>query len=73
MPYPGESEPVQGFVMNFSTGEIIDSFIPLRKVEYCTEFLVYTYIQEIVDNVLLLQLMEDYYVIIVENVLFPNV
>ncbi|XP_048788242.1 peptidyl-glycine alpha-amidating monooxygenase isoform X2 [Lagopus muta] len=31
MPYPGESEPVQGFVMNFSTGEIIDSFIPLRK------------------------------------------
>ncbi|XP_030322641.1 peptidyl-glycine alpha-amidating monooxygenase isoform X1 [Calypte anna] len=31
MPYPGEVEPVQGFVMNFSTGEIIDSFIPLRK------------------------------------------
>ncbi|NWR37007.1 AMD monooxygenase, partial [Tachuris rubrigastra] len=31
MPYPGEAEPVQGFVMNFSTGEIIDSFIPLRK------------------------------------------
>ncbi|XP_015704915.1 peptidyl-glycine alpha-amidating monooxygenase isoform X2 [Coturnix japonica] len=31
MPYPGESEPVQGFVMNFSTGEIIDTFIPLRK------------------------------------------
>ncbi|KAJ7414924.1 Peptidyl-glycine alpha-amidating monooxygenase [Pitangus sulphuratus] len=31
MPYPGEAEPVQGFVMNFSTGEIIASFIPLRK------------------------------------------
>ncbi|KAM6289742.1 LOW QUALITY PROTEIN: peptidyl-glycine alpha-amidating monooxygenase [Aegotheles albertisi] len=31
MPYPEESEPVQGFVMNFSTGEIIDTFIPLRK------------------------------------------
>ncbi|OXB56841.1 hypothetical protein ASZ78_005753, partial [Callipepla squamata] len=31
MPYPGESEPVQGFVMNFSTGEIIDTFIPVRK------------------------------------------
>ncbi|XP_030367255.1 peptidyl-glycine alpha-amidating monooxygenase isoform X5 [Strigops habroptila] len=31
MPYPGEAEPVQGFVMNFSTGEIIDTFIPLRK------------------------------------------
>ncbi|XP_042643607.1 peptidyl-glycine alpha-amidating monooxygenase isoform X5 [Tyto alba] len=31
MPYPGEAEPVQGFVMNFSTGEIIDTFTPLRK------------------------------------------
>ncbi|XP_009646962.1 peptidyl-glycine alpha-amidating monooxygenase isoform X2 [Egretta garzetta] len=31
MPYPGGAEPVQGFVMNFSTGEIIDTFIPLRK------------------------------------------
>uniref|UniRef100_A0A663MUX7 Peptidylglycine alpha-amidating monooxygenase n=1 Tax=Athene cunicularia TaxID=194338 RepID=A0A663MUX7_ATHCN len=31
MPYPGEAEPIQGFVMNFSTGEIIDTFIPLRK------------------------------------------
>ncbi|XP_075344803.1 peptidyl-glycine alpha-amidating monooxygenase isoform X1 [Mycteria americana] len=31
MPYRGEAEPVQGFVMNFSTGEIIDTFIPLRK------------------------------------------
>uniref|UniRef100_A0A8B9CXU2 Peptidylglycine alpha-amidating monooxygenase n=1 Tax=Anser brachyrhynchus TaxID=132585 RepID=A0A8B9CXU2_9AVES len=31
MPYPGEAEPAQGFVMNFSTGEIIDTFIPLRK------------------------------------------
>ncbi|XP_064901547.1 peptidyl-glycine alpha-amidating monooxygenase isoform X14 [Columba livia] len=31
MPYPGEAEPVQGFVMNFSTGEIIDTFIPVRK------------------------------------------
>ncbi|XP_009950139.1 PREDICTED: peptidyl-glycine alpha-amidating monooxygenase isoform X3 [Leptosomus discolor] len=30
-PYPGEVEPVQGFVMNFSTGEVIDTFIPLRK------------------------------------------
>uniref|UniRef100_A0A8C3XEW0 Peptidylglycine alpha-amidating monooxygenase n=1 Tax=Cyanoderma ruficeps TaxID=181631 RepID=A0A8C3XEW0_9PASS len=31
MPYPGEAESLQGFVMNFSTGEIIDTFIPLRK------------------------------------------
>ncbi|XP_066195435.1 peptidyl-glycine alpha-amidating monooxygenase isoform X2 [Sylvia atricapilla] len=31
MPYPGEAVSVQGFVMNFSTGEIIDTFIPLRK------------------------------------------
>ncbi|KAL2310267.1 hypothetical protein Nmel_006518, partial [Mimus melanotis] len=31
MPYPGEVESVQGFVMNFSTGEIINTFIPLRK------------------------------------------
>ncbi|XP_041254049.1 peptidyl-glycine alpha-amidating monooxygenase isoform X4 [Onychostruthus taczanowskii] len=31
MPYPGEAESVQGFVMNFSTGEIIDTFIPLRE------------------------------------------
>ncbi|NXP52711.1 AMD monooxygenase, partial [Heliornis fulica] len=31
MPYPGEAKAVQGFVMNFSTGEIIDTFIPLRK------------------------------------------
>uniref|UniRef100_A0A8C3JV62 Peptidylglycine alpha-amidating monooxygenase n=1 Tax=Calidris pygmaea TaxID=425635 RepID=A0A8C3JV62_9CHAR len=30
-PYPEQAEPVQGFVMNFSTGEIIDTFIPLRK------------------------------------------
>ncbi|XP_070599076.1 peptidyl-glycine alpha-amidating monooxygenase isoform X2 [Erythrolamprus reginae] len=30
-PYPGDREPVQAFVMNFSTGEIIDTFIPLRK------------------------------------------
>ncbi|XP_058023086.1 peptidyl-glycine alpha-amidating monooxygenase isoform X7 [Ahaetulla prasina] len=30
-PYPGDKEPVQAFVMNFSTGEIIDTFIPLRK------------------------------------------
>ncbi|XP_074425534.1 peptidyl-glycine alpha-amidating monooxygenase isoform X4 [Larus michahellis] len=30
-PYPGQAEPVQGFAMNFSTGEIIDTFIPLRK------------------------------------------
>uniref|UniRef100_A0A8C8S3Q6 Peptidylglycine alpha-amidating monooxygenase n=1 Tax=Pelusios castaneus TaxID=367368 RepID=A0A8C8S3Q6_9SAUR len=29
--YPGDIEPVQGFVMNFSTGEIIDTFIPVRK------------------------------------------
>uniref|UniRef100_A0A8C3SXZ2 Peptidylglycine alpha-amidating monooxygenase n=1 Tax=Chelydra serpentina TaxID=8475 RepID=A0A8C3SXZ2_CHESE len=33
-PYPGDTEPVQGFVMNFSTGEIIDTFIPIRKVQY---------------------------------------
>ncbi|XP_015677179.1 peptidyl-glycine alpha-amidating monooxygenase, partial [Protobothrops mucrosquamatus] len=30
-PYPGDREPVQAFVMNFSTGEIVDTFIPLRK------------------------------------------
>uniref|UniRef100_J3S993 Peptidyl-glycine alpha-amidating monooxygenase n=1 Tax=Crotalus adamanteus TaxID=8729 RepID=J3S993_CROAD len=30
-PYPGDWEPVQAFVMNFSTGEIVDTFIPLRK------------------------------------------
>nr|XP_020650073.1 peptidyl-glycine alpha-amidating monooxygenase isoform X2 [Pogona vitticeps] len=30
-PYPGDKEPVQAFVMNFSTGAIIDTFIPLRK------------------------------------------
>ncbi|XP_019387970.1 PREDICTED: peptidyl-glycine alpha-amidating monooxygenase isoform X6 [Crocodylus porosus] len=29
--YPGDVEPVQGFVMNFSTGEIIDTFVPVRK------------------------------------------
>ncbi|XP_063151457.1 peptidyl-glycine alpha-amidating monooxygenase isoform X2 [Candoia aspera] len=27
----GDREPVQAFVMNFSTGEIIDTFMPLRK------------------------------------------
>nr|XP_042696350.1 peptidyl-glycine alpha-amidating monooxygenase isoform X6 [Chrysemys picta bellii] len=31
MPYPGDIEPVQGFMMNFSTGEIMDTFIPVRK------------------------------------------
>ncbi|XP_008112174.1 peptidyl-glycine alpha-amidating monooxygenase isoform X2 [Anolis carolinensis] len=30
-PYPGDKEPLQAFVMNFSTGAIIDTFIPLRK------------------------------------------
>ncbi|XP_054842243.1 peptidyl-glycine alpha-amidating monooxygenase isoform X3 [Eublepharis macularius] len=30
-PYPGDKEPLQAFMMNFSTGEIIDTFIPLRK------------------------------------------
>ncbi|XP_034956015.2 peptidyl-glycine alpha-amidating monooxygenase isoform X5 [Zootoca vivipara] len=30
-PYPGDTVPVQAFMMNFSTGEIIDTFIPLRK------------------------------------------
>lgn len=44
MPYPGEAEPVQGFVMNFSTGEIIDTFIPLRKVEYWRVPGVYNYV-----------------------------
>lgn len=50
MPYPGEAESVQGFVMNFSTGEIIDTFIPLRKVEYCTECLLHmiTYMRTLV-------------------------
>lgn len=27
-----DQEPVQGFVMNFSSGEIIDTFKPVRKV-----------------------------------------
>jgi hypothetical protein len=31
-PYFGDQEPVQGFVMNFSNGEIIDVFKPVRKV-----------------------------------------
>nr|XP_008525889.1 PREDICTED: peptidyl-glycine alpha-amidating monooxygenase isoform X5 [Equus przewalskii] len=30
-PYFGDQKPVQGFVMNFSSGEIIDSFKPVRK------------------------------------------
>ncbi|KAM5330362.1 peptidyl-glycine alpha-amidating monooxygenase isoform 8-T12 [Glossophaga mutica] len=30
-PYFGDQEPVQGFVMNFSSGEIIDIFKPVRK------------------------------------------
>ncbi|XP_036353495.2 peptidyl-glycine alpha-amidating monooxygenase isoform X8 [Ochotona princeps] len=30
-PHFGEQEPVQGFVMNFSTGEIMDVFKPVRK------------------------------------------
>ncbi|XP_058392863.1 peptidyl-glycine alpha-amidating monooxygenase isoform X9 [Diceros bicornis minor] len=30
-PYLGDQEPVQGFVMNFSSGEIIDVFKPVRK------------------------------------------
>lgn len=30
-PYFGDQNPVQGFVMNFSSGEIIDSFKPVRK------------------------------------------
>nr|XP_019583500.1 PREDICTED: peptidyl-glycine alpha-amidating monooxygenase isoform X11 [Rhinolophus sinicus] len=30
-PYFGDQEPVQGFVMNFSNGEIIDTFKPVRK------------------------------------------
>ncbi|XP_015279576.1 PREDICTED: peptidyl-glycine alpha-amidating monooxygenase isoform X1 [Gekko japonicus] len=30
-PHPGDVEPLQAFMMNFSTGEIIDTFIPLRK------------------------------------------
>lgn len=31
-PYFEDQEPVQGFVMNFSNGEIIDVFKPVRKV-----------------------------------------
>lgn len=31
-PHFGDQEPVQGFVMNFSSGEIIDIFKPVRKV-----------------------------------------
>lgn len=34
-PYPGDMKPLQAFMMNFSTGEIIDTFIPLRKVTCC--------------------------------------
>ncbi|XP_047410838.1 peptidyl-glycine alpha-amidating monooxygenase isoform X7 [Sciurus carolinensis] len=30
-PFFGDQEPVQGFVMNFSTGDIIDVFKPFRK------------------------------------------
>ncbi|KAM6222733.1 peptidyl-glycine alpha-amidating monooxygenase isoform 3-T3 [Rhynchocyon petersi] len=30
-PYFGDQEPVQGFVMNFSSGEIIGTFKPVRK------------------------------------------
>ncbi|XP_032259817.1 peptidyl-glycine alpha-amidating monooxygenase isoform X7 [Halichoerus grypus] len=30
-PFSGDQEPVQGFVMNFSSGEIIDVFKPVRK------------------------------------------
>lgn len=30
-PYFGDQEPVQGFVMNFTSGEIIDVFKPVRK------------------------------------------
>lgn len=31
MPYQTDTAPVQGFVMNFSSGEIIDTFLPVRK------------------------------------------
>lgn len=31
-PYFEDQEPVQGFVMNFSNGEIIDVVKPVRKV-----------------------------------------
>ncbi|XP_078531572.1 peptidyl-glycine alpha-amidating monooxygenase isoform X3 [Lissotriton helveticus] len=31
MPYMTDTAPVQGFVMNFSNGEIIDTFLPVRK------------------------------------------
>ncbi|XP_053767130.1 peptidyl-glycine alpha-amidating monooxygenase isoform X6 [Desmodus rotundus] len=30
-PYFGDQEPVQGFVMNFSSGEVVDVFKPVRK------------------------------------------
>ncbi|XP_063820146.1 peptidyl-glycine alpha-amidating monooxygenase isoform X2 [Pseudophryne corroboree] len=30
-PYFQDSEPLQGFVMNFSSGEIVDTFVPVRK------------------------------------------
>ncbi|XP_077203837.1 peptidyl-glycine alpha-amidating monooxygenase isoform X7 [Paroedura picta] len=30
-PLPGDTEPVQAFMMNFSTGEVMGTFIPLRK------------------------------------------
>lgn len=31
MPYQTDTAPLQGFVMNFSSGEIIDTFLPVRK------------------------------------------
>ncbi|XP_069481562.1 peptidyl-glycine alpha-amidating monooxygenase isoform X2 [Ambystoma mexicanum] len=31
MPYLTDAAPVQGFVMNFTSGEIIDTFLPVRK------------------------------------------
>lgn len=37
-PYFDDQEPVQGFVMNFSSGEIIDVFKPVRKVFTYTNY-----------------------------------
>uniref|UniRef100_A0A8C8B3I9 Peptidylglycine alpha-amidating monooxygenase n=1 Tax=Otus sunia TaxID=257818 RepID=A0A8C8B3I9_9STRI len=70
MPFPGEAEPVQGFVMNFSTGEIIDTFIPLRKVVYCAECLVHV----IIDiKMLVTSYLSNFHQATTENKMFYNV
>lgn len=69
MPYPGEAEPVQGFVMNFSTGEIIDTFIPVRKVEYGTECLVHMNMHM---RMLVTPYFHNFHETVTENKMFDN-